>query len=123
MWGEFIVLRDPSVGEVMIIDFLLEGEASGKLLREQLLMLKVSDMTDGGMGSLRLVPSVTKERPRAFGRCAASCEFTDADGELVIASLYLDEEGNLFELDLWKIDFGQVIRIPTNPSDLRRLAI
>ena len=38
--------------------------------------------------------------------------FTDEDGVKVIASLNVDSDGHLFELDIWKTDFSPLLRIP-----------
>jgi len=38
--------------------------------------------------------------------------FTDNDGVRVIASLNMDSNGNLFEMDIWKTDFSSLINIP-----------
>lgn len=68
----------------------------------------VSPMDDGGMGSLKLtIPEVTRPS-RQFGRKVAEHEYTDADGVVVLASLYLDQEDLPFELDVWKTDFSPV---------------
>lgn len=72
--------------------------------------LLVEEMNDGGMGSLLLYPRPTTSH-RRFGRQAADCRFLDADGIDVIASLNLDEEGELFELDVWKVSYAPLIRI------------
>lgn len=69
----------------------------------------VQDMRDGGMGSLRFSGS---EQLR-YGSTLAEAEFTDADGTQVSVSLMLDEAGDLFELDIWKVDFSPLIRIPS----------
>lgn len=68
----------------------------------------VQDMRDGGMGSLRFSGA---ER-RRFGSTLAEAEFRDADGTLVSVALMLDEAGELFELDIWKVDFSPLLRIP-----------
>jgi hypothetical protein len=74
--------------------------------------LQVEDMDDGGMGSLLLVaPESSGARP-GFVACRAAVQFTDADGVEVIASLNVNEAGMPFELDMWKTDFSQLIRIP-----------
>ncbi|WP_421750901.1 DUF6984 family protein [Croceimicrobium sp.] len=36
----------------------------------------------------------------------------DADGVEVIATLYLDKDGSLFELDLWKTNFEPLLILP-----------
>ncbi len=74
--------------------------------------LLVRSMNDGGMGSLYLFPEgEIKENDRSFGESVSEYQFTDQDGIEVIASLYLDKSGNLFELDIWKTDFSKVIVI------------
>jgi len=39
-------------------------------------------------------------------------KFVDADGVPVLASVYADRDGNLFELDLFKVDFSAVHTLP-----------
>lgn len=74
--------------------------------------LLVSPMNDGQMGSLELLPNGIKNKDRVFGAQISECQFKDKDGTLVIASLYLDNFGELFELDIWKTDFSPLIEIP-----------
>ena len=74
--------------------------------------LRVRPMDDGGMGSLELVSPRTPASTRRFGQQAAELEFTDRDGVLVVASLLLDQDGEPFELDLWKVDFSPLIELP-----------
>ncbi|MDH2348702.1 hypothetical protein [Bradyrhizobium sp. SSUT77] len=62
----------------------------------------VEEMKDGGMGSLLFVGAAD----RRFGRCIGEAEFDDADGVLVSVALNLDQRDELFELDLWKVDFS-----------------
>jgi len=74
--------------------------------------LKVHDLADGGMGSLRLLAGAANENDRIFGSQIAEVRFNDADGEAVIVSLNVDTEGELLELDIWKTDFSPLIRFP-----------
>jgi len=70
-------------------------------------------MDDGGMGSLRLATDEALQQPRRLmGRRAAELQFIDADGVTVLASLNLDQNGELLELDIWKTDFSPLIQIP-----------
>jgi hypothetical protein len=72
-------------------------------------------MDDGGMGSLRLATDEALQKPgRLVGPRAAEVQFIDADGVPVLASLNLDQNGELMELDIWKTDFSPLIRIPEN---------
>jgi hypothetical protein len=74
--------------------------------------LKVRAMDDGGMGSLQLFPERIRDVERRFGRVAAEHKFADVDGVEVIATLILDQHDVAFELDIWKIDFTPLVRIP-----------
>ncbi len=74
--------------------------------------LLVQSMDDGGMGSLLLFPKGMTDKKRSFGGVASNYEFADADGVKVLVSLNLDKEGELFEVDSWKVDFSPLIRIP-----------
>jgi hypothetical protein len=77
--------------------------------------VRVQEMNDGRMGSLRL--SMGADEPaRVFGRRAADYEFADTDGVKVIASLILDQSGAPFELDVWKVDFTPTARLH-GPTD------
>lgn len=66
----------------------------------------VQEMKDGGMGSLRFVAEDDKER--SLGETIAESEFIDEDEVPVMVSLSLDNNGDFFELDLWKVDFSPV---------------
>jgi len=103
--------RAPSADEARLIGAL--ARLAG-LRREDgwLDRLRVREMDDGGMGSLRLDPPPAGPDERKFGAQAAEIQFTDADGVEVLASLNLDQEGKPFELDVWKTDFSPLIRIP-----------
>jgi hypothetical protein len=76
----------------------------------------VEDMKDGGMGSVRFKDSDNRER--RLGKKIAEAEFRDQDGIPVSAVLNLDDKGQLFELDMWKVDFSALKRYP-RPEELR----
>lgn len=78
----------------------------------QLEALEVEPMDDGGMGSLYFIHPSKSRNQRRFGKCVARTEFTDDDGIAVSATLNVDEDGDLFELDVWKTDFNPVSRLP-----------
>jgi len=73
--------------------------------------LMVEPLDDGGMGSFRITAAAWAERRQA-GPCIAELQFEDADGVLVLASLYADVEGQPCEVDIWKVNFEPLIRIP-----------
>lgn len=80
-------------------------------------LLLAEPMNDGGMGGLRFASAT--ETPR-LGAEAAAIAFEDEDGVLVHAALLLDQEGSLFELDMWKVDFATLLRWPS-AADLDRI--
>jgi hypothetical protein len=68
-------------------------------------------MDDGAMGSLYLLPQGKIVEDRVLGKQVSDFQFTDIDGVEIIASLSVDSNGNLFELDIWKTDFGKLIKL------------
>jgi hypothetical protein len=76
----------------------------------------VEDMNDDGMGGVRFA-SLDNQVRRA-GKMLAEAEFTDEDGVLVSAVVNLDSHGDLFELDIWKVDFSPLKRYP-EPGEVR----
>lgn len=66
-------------------------------------------MDDGGQGSLRFEQPSPRRR---FGRQLSEFRFTDSDGVPVSATLNLDQLGDLYELDIFKANFGRVIALP-----------
>jgi len=69
-------------------------------------LLRVESLSDGGMGSLRLFPDGEVHEDRMFGEQVSEIHFKDQDGVDVFGTLYLDQCGDLFELDMWKTDFS-----------------
>lgn len=100
-----VVHRNPTKEELAIIMHLATG-SDLQLPNDFPDGLQVSDMDDGGMGSLKLYPKGILCENRRFGSAPAEIQFNDLDGIPVLATLNLDEEGNLFELDVWKVDFS-----------------
>ncbi|WP_286920661.1 DUF6984 family protein [Flavobacterium sp. UBA4197] len=97
--------------EERLLDFLIKM-ASISISKDWHKDLFVRQMDDGGMGSLRLFPHGVIDEDRIFGEQISEYIFEDEDGIKVIASLNVDEENNLFELDIWKTDYSPLIKIP-----------
>jgi|HubBroStandDraft_1064217.scaffolds.fasta_scaffold596272_2 hypothetical protein len=76
----------------------------------------VQDMSDGGMGSIRFYRRSSKKR--MFGGEIGEGSFRDSDGALVSVTLNADQFGDIFELDLWKVDFSPLVRYP-DPEDFQ----
>jgi hypothetical protein len=103
--------RKISKEEERLLDFLIGNNTSLKLPDNWKQDLLVSPMQDGGMGSLSLLFVSQSEEKRVFGEQISECHFLDEDGVDVIASLNVDQDGNLFELEIWKTDYSPLIRI------------
>lgn len=103
--------RKPSSDELRLIEFLIQV-AQIKMPKDWKIKLTVETTNDGGMGSLVLSMKGFKEQPRQFGKQISECSFTDLDGIKVIASLYVDQNGELYELDIWKVNYSPLLKIP-----------
>lgn len=96
-------------------DFLLAiiGEDDPKSIGlGQLDLIFVQELSDGHMGSIRLIQSVFKNTNRQFDRKWKEVQFYDDDGVLVLTSILLDKNSCAFELEIWKTDFNPLIRFP-----------
>lgn len=102
--------REPTEDERRLLS-ALGAAASEGLPAGWLDGLLVESMSDGGMGSLRLIVRGV-DAAGHFASELAECQFKDSDGIEVIATLYADKNGMPFELDVWKVDFSAVNCIP-----------
>jgi hypothetical protein len=96
-----------------LIRSLLSGVDGSAILENTLASSRVTDMRDGGMGGIRFVGS----EPRSLGKTLAEAQYRDSDGVLVSIAISADNNGQLFELDFWRVDFSPLRRYP-RPSDL-----
>lgn len=103
--------RHLSNSELNIVSALIDAsDPKWEFLKAKLPSVYVSIMNDGGMGSLLFEAEGSKER--RLGTTISEAEFNDSDGVLVSIVLNLDENNNLFELDVWKVDFSKLITLP-----------
>ncbi len=84
--------------------------------RVEISKLRASPMDDGGMGSLRLSEDNNALSQRRFGSKISEINFMDSDSIPVTIALLLDEQGNLFELDVFKSNFSPLIAVPSIPN-------
>jgi hypothetical protein len=75
----------------------------------------VKQMTDGAQASLQFASNLPGFR--RFGRQVAEAVYTDDDGTHVKITINVDENGDLFELDVWKVNDTPLTRFPT-PNDI-----
>jgi hypothetical protein len=72
-----------------------------------------SPYDDGGMGSLQLFPTdASTSRQRHLGKEIARGMFKDRDGVDVSVTVNVDDQGELYELDIWKVDSSPLLRWP-----------
>jgi hypothetical protein len=102
--------RPLRVDERNVILEMLKASPSRERLANGLDAALVEDMDDGGMGSIKFVYSGNSERNMSFE--LASAEYRDEDGVPVSIALNMDQFGDLFELDFWKVDFSPLLRYP-----------
>lgn len=103
--------RKPNIQEERLIEILLR-RSSLEISKDWKEGLLVRPMDNGMKGSLYLYPQGKIITGRKFGKQVSDFQFTDVDGVEVIASLNVDSDGNLLELDIWKTDFGKLIKLP-----------
>ncbi|GGN10695.1 hypothetical protein GCM10010967_53220 [Dyadobacter beijingensis] len=103
--------RKATSQEESLLELLISksSEVISKDWRDGLL---VCSMDDGGMGSLHLFPNGEVRLGRTMGKQISEIQFIDQDNVEVLASLYVDTNGNLLELDIWKTDFSKLIAFP-----------
>lgn len=78
----------------------------------QLENLMVVELEDGKMGSLSLMSNGIQNKGNKQIELCSEKIFKDVDEVTVIASLYIDVKGNLYELDIWKVDYSPIISLP-----------
>jgi hypothetical protein len=93
--------------EAVLIEFLLERIPG--VHKKYDVPTQVTEMADGGMGSLLL----NERRDRCFGKDLIQAQYHDSDGTLILVTLTEDNEQDLFELDMWKVDYSPIKEFPT----------
>jgi hypothetical protein len=75
----------------------------------------VFDLADGGMGSIQF------NSDDKFGQDLVQVKYKDTDGQIVLITLVEGQSGQLFELDIWKVDFSPLNSFP-KPDQLEMLS-
>lgn len=105
------IVRKLKGDERALLAGLIAGEPQAHQLLNSLDDAIVEEMDDGGMGSLRFCDSGGEVR--RFGKQLVEREFADIDGVPVIVTINLDNQGALYELDIWKVDFSPLKKLPS----------
>jgi hypothetical protein len=94
--------------ELALLVALLENKSSVSIA--DVANLSVLDMRDGGMGSIRFLS--VREGKHRFAAEIAKANYIDGDSVFINIVLNTDENGDLFEIDFWKVDFSPPRRYP-----------
>lgn len=113
--NSFGALRHLTPEETNFLRAIIRFGEGGNEILCRLENVVVQDMNDGGMGSLYFRSE--REAERKLGRCLVEVEFLDHDGIPVSAAVNLDDQDELFELDIWKVDFSRLLGFP-NAQDI-----
>lgn len=109
-------LRKLSDRERVVVEALLEWAPSEwRELMGKLDVVRVREMDDGGMGSLRFECAESLAN-RTLGPRIAGAEFEDEDGVPVSIVLNADQDHQLFELDVWKVNFDRLMAWPSRDA-------
>ena len=103
-------MREITELEIQLIRHLLEK--AGKQVR---IPKMVRPLKDGKMGSISFdLKGLQESNSPIIGG-----SFFDSDGVLVDFELTADKNNELYELDMWKVDFSRLLRYP----DLNELKV
>lgn len=102
--------RRPNNQEIKLLDILI-NKSNKQISTDWKSKILVRSLEDGNMGSLELFPNGNIIKARFFGNQISEFKFKDIDGIDVIATLNTDEKGNLYELDIWKVDYSPLKEI------------
>ena len=100
--------------EVSLITWMIKNTDEPERVISELKDLIVEEMTDGGIGSLRVV--ISGEDKRVYSRELAKVDLFDIDQIPIFISINLDADGNFFELDVFKGDFSPLKKFPAIPQ-------
>ena len=78
-------LRNLSPDETRLVRFLVNNAENVVIQSDLFKKIKVVEMDDGGMGSLKLYPEGCVTKDNLLGKQACACLFFDNDGVEVLA--------------------------------------
>lgn len=107
------LMRKLKKEECDLIVFMLRGNSDYSGLCDTLFKAVIKEMNDGRMGSIRFIYSDSKVRK--FSKEIAEASILDVDNVLMSFTINIDEYGDLFELDVFKVDFSPMKQFPKPP--------
>ena len=106
-------MRKLTNAEQELICFLLKDNPDTKQIINDIPNMIVEEMNDGGMGSLRFINENGLER--RFGKQISEVTLLDEDNIPVSFAIFLDNRGDIFEMNVFKADLSKLIKVPTPP--------
>ncbi len=103
--------RQPTTDEITLLDYLVSN-ATIEFPADWMDGLLVRSREDRQTGSLYLFPKGTENENRIYGKTVSEYQLEVEDGSLLIASLNVDTNDKLFELDIWRGNLAS----PPKPS-------
>ncbi len=103
--------RKPTDRELRLISSILEASPDYAPPQNWRECLNVVPLQDGGMGSLRLQLDGKDDETRKFKARIGDLTIKDQDDVDIIVSLNIDNNDDLFELDVWKVNFEPTLFI------------
>ena len=98
--------------ELELLRAILGKHSAAKSLLSAIERVRVRDLSDGGMGSIELGEG--SANARRMSACVAEADYVDSDGVSVSIAINVDQNGHLFEVDMWKVDFSPLIQYPNS---------
>lgn len=92
-----------------LVKFLMDRVGSDLLFNEIREKMAFSSMNDSGMGSFQTTDHGTSQSKFSV----INCKYIDADGILVLISMFTDDVGYPLEVDFWKTDFSALQKFPS----------
>jgi hypothetical protein len=101
--------------ELTLIKAMAKGTSVENVVLAKLDDSEVVDLADGGMEIIRFVSE--QGRLKSFGRKVAEFLYKDEDDIPVSLALNFDNDGGLFELDIFKADESTLVKYP-DPGEI-----
>ena len=112
--GTVIPIRPLRTEEKELLLSVIQHLANSLDLLSEIDEVLVEDLSDGGMGSVRVIRDNSYLKRKAMPYAQAM--YIDEDSVLISVQINSDSFGRLYEIDIWKTDFSSVKRYPNENS-------
>ena len=108
LWVRHITMQIRQIVEILIKNSQSEN-------KEYKFSDEIFYFEDGKMGSFGFV--YESNEYISGGKHISDVEFYDIDGILCVATMFAYDNNFVDSVDIWKVDFSPLIKIPTNEND------